>query len=255
MAETTTNLGKKTVVTALSDSQRVVLTDSNGAVNSITGDNLRTYIQNGISPSMIYDNILIAFCEGDAYMRMVHLDDWVKNSLDSTKTATGVVVSEGGKVLVVAPTGAALKWSSAAVTGGGVMASDRTTAINDWAGKANTAAQVKHSECADTDYAPGFCYNYTRLNSSGHGIGAGQWWLPSSGELNMIWNHINGINYALSLITGAEQIPWLWHWSSTEYSADYAWHQSFTSQYGRLGSYYKATRTGQVRPVSAYNAV
>jgi hypothetical protein len=122
-------------------------------------------------------------------------------------------------------------------------------------GKSNTAAQIKHSECSGEDYAPGFCYNYTRLNSSGHGIGAGQWWLPSSGELNMIWNHINGINYALSLISGAEQIPWAWHWSSTEYTSNYAWRQHFLATNGNLGYGTKASYTLQVRPVSAYNAV
>jgi hypothetical protein len=255
MAETTTNLGKKTVLTTIGDTTpRIVLTDGNGAVNSITGTNLRTYMWNGITPDMIYDNILIAYCEESAYLRMVHLKYWPALQT-SGKVACGVVVTEGDKLLVVAPTEATLKWSSAAVTGGGTLTTDRTAAVADWSGKANTAAQIKHSECSGTDYAPGFCANYSRLNSSGHGIGVGQWWLPSSGEANMIYNHISGINYALSLITDAVQIPYSTHWASTEYSANGAWIQHFDTTLGHLSNYYKYDTTYHVRPVSAYNAV
>ncbi len=59
--------------------------------------------------------------------------------------ADGVVVVEGGKMLVVAPTeadSAGILWSSAAVGGGATTTSDRVTAMNDWNGKANTASII-----------------------------------------------------------------------------------------------------------------
>jgi hypothetical protein len=71
----------------------------------------------------------------------------------------------------------------------------------------------------------------------------------------MIYNHISGINYALSLITDAVQIPYSTHWASTESSAGGAWLQHFDTTYGNLSYYYKYDGTCLVRPVSAYNAV
>jgi hypothetical protein len=70
----------------------------------------------------------------------------------------------------------------------------------------------------------------------------------------MIYNHISGINYALSLITDAVQIPYSTHWASTEYSAGSAWIQHFATAYGYLSNT-KYDNTYHVRPVSAYNAV
>jgi hypothetical protein len=257
MAETTTNLGKKTVVTTVSTDDRIVLTKSTGALTSITGANLRTYINDGVENSVVYDNILIMYHDGtNENPRMVHLD-WWKSTGASKYTATGVVIAEGTKKLVVAPNDSSttLAWSSAAVTGGGTVVTTRRAAMNDWNGEANTAAQIKHSECSGEDYAPGFCANYSRLNSSGAGYGAGKWWLPSSAELDMIYRHVNGLNYALSLIPGADKIKYgeYIYWSSTEYSGTYAWYQSFYPSYGYL-SYggLKATSKRWVRPVTAY---
>jgi hypothetical protein len=68
----------------------------------------------------------------------------------------------------------------------------------------------------------------------------------------MIWNHINGINYAISLITGGVKIPFEAHWSSTEYSATYAWYQYFHASIGHLNLHTKSTYRNRVRAVSAY---
>jgi hypothetical protein len=71
----------------------------------------------------------------------------------------------------------------------------------------------------------------------------------------MIYNHISGINYALSLITDAVQIPYSTHWASTECSASSAWIQHFDTTRGGLSNLSKYDSTYHVRPVSAYNAV
>ena len=168
----------------------------------------------------------------------------------SGEIAEGVLVVEGGKMLVVAPTEATLYWSSAAVSAGGKTTSDRLTALDDWAGKTSTAEQVKHSECNTTSYAPGFCHAYSRANANGEGLTAGRWWLPSLGELMMIYANMRKINYALSLINGATQLAETAYWISTEYSATNAWYLSL--RYGSAGNYAKATNQYRVRPVSAF---
>jgi hypothetical protein len=122
--------------------------------------------------------------------------------------------------------------------------------MNDWAGKANTTAQITHAEASGAGYAPGFCANYSRTNANGYGLTAGKWWLPSLGEMMMIYANMTKINYALSLINGATQLVEDAYWTSTEYSATYAWFLSLT--YGNANIYTKASLTYRVRAVSAF---
>ena len=168
----------------------------------------------------------------------------------SGEIAEGVLVVDGGKMLVVAPTEATLAWSSAAVSAGGEATTDRLTALADWAGNTSTAAQVTHAECNTSSYAPGFCNTYSRVNANGQGLTAGRWWLPSLGELMMIYANMRKINYALSLINGATQLAGTTYWSSTEYSTPNAWNLNLSNGYA--GNSTKATYQGKVRPVSAF---
>lgn len=196
------------------------------------------------------DGVFIMFHrKSDDYPLMVKPDKWTSYQ-NSGEIAEGVVVVEGGKILVVSPTETALTWSSAAVSGGGVTTSDRITAMNDWAGKANTASQITHTECSSASYAPGFCAAYSRVNANGKGLTAGRWWLPSLGELFCIYANMRKINYALSLIEGATQLAETAYWSSTEFSATNAWNLYLND--GRANTNTKATYTNRVRPVSAF---
>lgn len=160
------------------------------------------------------------------------------------------MIVEGGKILVVAPTETSLYWSSAAVSGGGVTTTDRLTALNDWNGRANTTSQVAKPEASSASYAPGFCNTYARVNANGQGLTAGRWWLPSLGELMMIYANMKKINYALSLISGAAQLAETSYWSSTEHSATNAWLLGIANS--GANSYAKAANQIRVRAVSAF---
>lgn len=204
----------------------------------------------------VYDNVFIMYHrKSDNFPLMVDPFKW-KALEASGEVADGVVIVEGGKILVVAPTQAptTLLWSSAAITGGGFATSNRETAMYDWEGKANTTSQIAAStEAAITntaDYAPGFCNLYSRVNANGYGLTAGKWWLPSLGELMMIYANMQKINYALSLIAGATPLTESWYWSSTEYSATYAW--SLDLSVGYMGAGTKAVNRFYVRAVSAF---
>lgn len=247
----TKTLAAVATVTTVTTSQYIVLTDKNGSTTKISPADLKAALLAGINLNSINDGVFIMWHHSsDNYPRMVKPDKW-PGYQSSGEIAEGVVVVEGGKILVVAPTETALTWSSAAVSGGGVTTSDRITAMNDWAGKANTASQITHTECSSASYAPGFCAAYSRVNANGQGMTAGRWWLPSLGELFCIYANMRKINYALSLIEGATQLAETWYWSSTEYSATYAWRLSLND--GNAGGWYtKAALTGRVRPVSAF---
>ena len=198
----------------------------------------------------VNDGVFIMFHRNsDNYPLMVKPNKWTSYQ-NSGEIAEGVVVVEGGKILVVAPTETSLYWSSAAVSAGGKTTSDLLTALDDWTGKASTAAQITHTECSGASYAPGFCAQYSRVNANGKGLTAGRWWLPSLGELMMIYANMRKINYALSLIEGATQLAETWYWSSTEYSATNAWHLYLNNGYAY--NYTKAATQLRVRAVSAF---
>lgn len=229
---------------------------SAGELNDLLGIGQEGVQRNGNKINDIYSNVFIMYHrKSDDFPLMVEPFKWKALEADE-EVADGVVVVEGGKILVVAPTEAptTLLWSSAAITGGGIVTSSRETAMYDWEGKANTKSQIAAStEVAVTntaDYAPGFCNLYSRVNVNGKGLIAGQWWLPSEGQLMMILGNKRKINYALSLIAGAKQITESWYWSSTEYSATRAW--SLRMSLGYMYTDTKATGKGYVRAVSAF---
>lgn len=246
----TKTLAAVTTVTTVNTSQTIPLTDASGNVTKITLDNLKAALLAGINLNSINDGVFIMFHRNsDDYPLMVKPDKWASYQ-NSGEIAEGVVVVEGGKILVVAPTETSLYWSSAAVSAGGKTTSDRLTALDDWTGKASTAAQITHAECSSASYAPGYCAQYSRVNANGKGLTAGRWWLPSLGELMMIYANMRKINYALSLIEGATQLAETAYWTSTEFSATYAW--TLTLNFG--SAYYNAKAATQlrVRAVSAF---
>lgn len=251
MAKKTKTLGTVTTVTSMNTSQYIPLTDGSGNVTKITLANLKASLLAGLNLNAMNDGVFIMFHrKSDDYPLAVKPDKWASYQ-NSGEIAEGVMVVEGGKILVVAPTEATLYWSSAAVSAGGKTTSDRETALNDWAGKTSTAAQITHNECKTESYAPGFCASYERVNANGQGLIAGKWWLPSLGELMMIYANMRKINYALSLINGATQLAETWYWSSTESGATNAWYLRLN--YGYACNYFpKATYQLRVRPVSAF---
>lgn len=248
----TKTLAAVTTVTDVTTSQYIPLTDASGNTTKVSLANLKASLLAGIDLNSINDGVFIMFHRNsDNYPLMVKPHKWASYQ-NSGEIAEGVVVVEGGKILVVAPTETSLYWSSAAVSGGGKTTTDRLTALDEWTGKASTAAQITHAECSSASYAPGYCAQYSRVNANGKGLTAGRWWLPSLGELMMIYANMRKINYALSLIEGATQLAETWYWSSTEYSATYAWRLNLNDGTANGNYSTKATGQGRGRAVSAF---
>ena len=252
----TKKVSGQTTVTTINSTDKFPITDANGKVTLVSLATLKASILDGMSLNGMYDGIFIMYHrKSDNFPLMVKPYKWT--SLQSSgEIADGVVVVEGGKVLVVAPTEATSKltWSSAAISGGGTTTTDRVTAMNDWNGKANTASQISKSTSSavtnTASYAPGFCNLYSRANANGNGLTAGKWWLPSLGEMMMIYANMTKINYALSLISGATQLVEEAYWTSTEFSATNGWRLYLDNGYAY--SHAKASSTGRVRAVSAF---
>lgn len=255
-------------VTTVNSNQTLPLVDSNGNITRITLDALRKAITDGLDLNAIEDGTFIMYHRtSDGYPLMVKPHQWP--SIESGgEVADGVVIFGGGRHLVVAPTQAdALPWSSAAVQADSpnygnddnyateVSGNNRLAAMLDFNGRQHTDAAIKASSSAHVtntvSYAPGYCRAYSRANSKGKGLTAGYWWLPSVGELLVMYANKLKINYALSLIKGAQLLDTSWYWSSTELGSAYAWHLHF--DVGYLDHWYdKVGVKCHVRPVSAF---
>lgn len=236
------------------------------AITNASAASMKYYLTKNLN--QIHDGIFIMYHHtSDGYPLMVKPNDWP--SLQSSgEVADGVAVFEGGRHIVVAPTQAdALPWSSAAVQAdspnygnddsfaGGVSENNRLAATLDFNGRQHTDAAIRASSSSHVTntaaYAPGYCRQYSRANSKGKGLTAGYWWLPSVGELLMMYANKLKINYALSLINGAQQLDEYWYWSSTENSSQHAWYLYFGDGYLRSWRD-KVGDKGHVRPVSAF---
>ena len=251
MAKQTKTFGSVTTVSTINSTQFFPLTDANGNITKVSLANLKAALLDGIDLDAINDGVFVMYHrKSDDYPVAVKPHKWTSLQ-NSGEIADGVLVVEGGRMLVVAPTENTLYWSSAGVSAGGKTTTNRLTALDDWEGEDSTAAQVTHSECSGASYAPGFCHAYSRSNANGKGLTAGRWWLPSIGQLMMIYANMRKINHALSLINGATQLAETWYWSSTEYSATGAWFLYLYNGY--MGYYTRATRRGRGRPVSAFS--
>lgn len=236
------------------------------AVTNASLNTMKPYLEKNMA--QMYDGVFIMYHRAsNGYPLMVAPDQWP--SLEAGgEIADGVVIFEGGRHLVVAPTQAdALPWSSAEVQAelpnygndetftAQVNGNNRLAAMLDFNGRQHTDAAIKASSDAHVTntaaYAPGYCRLYSRANSKGKGLIAGYWWLPSLGEWLMIYANKAKINYALSLIKGAQQLDIGWYWTSTEGSPAGAWDLNFGV--GSLGNWgNKVKDKSHVRPVSAF---
>lgn len=192
--------------------------------------------------------------KSDNFPLAIEPKKWVSSYQNAGEIADGVLLIEGGHHLVIAPTETQLPWAGGNSDTGAYRTGGRLAAMQDWAGKDNTAkiiAASKDGAITNTEaYAAGFCNKYSRANGNGIGLTAGRWWLPSVAELMMIYANKTKINHALSLIDGAQQLPETWYWASTEGSSSCAWYLYLSD--GTLFGWDDKSYSGEVRPVSAF---
>lgn len=226
---------------AASNSARIPLLDASGnPIGSDTPDNLFK------KQPLFTGNVGVATRESDGYPRFRQADQ----AASFISTAVGVWVQEGGKLLIVAKDQVqSTKWATSNVSGG-TMTKGREAAIADMAGRANTNTII--STLGDNAPAAKYCHEYfpTNVESADAQFGSGRWWLPSSGELWIIWSHLLEINRVMSIIGGTELNRGQWYWSSTEGSAASAWGLNFGD--GNFRDYGDESYEGSVRPVSAF---
>ena len=192
------------------------------------------------------NSVFICTVESD-YFRFYHPEAF---SASNVANAVGVMVKDGDNHIIIAKDYApsTLKWATSDVAGGTAYLG-REAAMKDHDGRTKTATVV--NTLGDNAPAAKFCANYYPSNmTENHTLfGKGRWWLPASGDLWMMYQHFNEINYALSLINGTLLVRDA-HWSITEGIATSAWSLYFSNGTFRGNS--KSNYSFRVRPVSAF---
>lgn len=227
--------------TAATETSRIPLLDASG--NPIGSDTIDNIFKLN-NQTLFTANVGVVFYELD-YLRFSQPDD----ALSKASIAVGVWIQEGGKLIVVAKDQqASTKWATSNVSGG-TTAKGREAAIADMDGRANTSTII--TTLGDNAPAAKFCHEYypSNVDAANAFVGAGRWWLPSAGELWMIWSHLLEVNRILAQIGGTALNRSQWYWSSTETSDTYAWYLGFTD--GTFGSHHR-TNEFSIRPVSAF---
>ena len=204
-----------------------------------------------ISIDDVMDNVFI-MCHrsSDSYPVCYRPSEWAVQEA-AGDVATGVLLIDGGRKLVIAPQEKTSTWSTCQVVCG-TASSDRLAVQELYNGKENCAKILTNTTLAAEGDASavGWCNAYERINAGGKGLKAGAWWLPSVGELYLMFANFTKINYALSKISGATLLAKAAYWSCTETSATHAWFLNFN--YGYQSRTTKSTTQYRVRPVSAF---
>lgn len=237
---------------------------SNGqAITNASKDTMKSEMLSSLKE--IHDNVFIVTHSKTSSIPSAFTPDAWTALQNAGEVADGVLLVTGGHTILIAPTEATgLKWSSKPVSSdnltgaelidGVTTSNDRNTVLKDWDGRANTTAIIKGSTSTNitstSEYGAGFCNNYSRVNSNGNGVKAGNWWMPSLSELEMIWANFEKVNYALGMINGATLLSRSIYWSSTQGSSNTAWIFGFSNGY--FSSTWKFSEQ-RVRPVSDFS--
>lgn len=111
-------------------------------------------------------------------------------------------------------------------------------ALIDFAGSSNTDAIISQLSGTTDEYSQYYTGSpiaeYCRAYSKGC-KSAGQWYLPSAGEMSQLGINKSAINEALNTISGDDAAVYMW--TSTQYSANEAW-----GYYSDLNDVYKADK-------------
>jgi hypothetical protein len=111
-------------------------------------------------------------------------------------------------------------------------------ALSDWKGKANSNVLkgVTTGDGSYTSYAT-IGHVLKTFLASADAKGYDDWYIPSCGQLSLIYMHLTSVNNALSAIGGQQFNTSSYYWSSSEYSSHSGW--SVTFGYGRVDGYGK----------------
>ena len=230
------------------------------AITNASAASMKAYLEQNLRS--LQDGVYIGKIQKETWGSYMRCEAWQTTSIGISKAdADAVVVQHGSLRLGIALTEpGAMKWGSVQnASSVGYQTS------SDWSlldGKTRTAAIMASSyykNDSPTTYAVAYCYNYSKSHTGDTGgdvsIPAKSWYLPATGELEIIRSHFETINLALHRIKNAgkqnaDLLQRAYYWSSVERSGNTAWSLAFGDGYHGNGG--KVDASNRVRPVTAF---
>lgn len=230
------------------------------AITNASAASMKKYLEQNLRP--LQDGVYIGKIQKELNYSYMRCEAWQTTNIGISKAdADAVVIQHGGFRIGIALTEPGImKWGSVQNT-----SSIGYQTAKDWSlldGKARTAAVMASSYYKNDDPATcavAYCYNYSKSHTGDPGgdisIPAKSWYLPATGELEIIRSHFETVNLALQRINnaGMQQVDLLKrerYWSSVESSGNSAYDLLFNSGY--RDSTGKVDSLIRVRPVTAF---
>lgn len=231
------------------------------AITNASAASMKTYLEQNLRP--LQDGVYIGKTERATWGYYMRCEAWQTTSIGISRAdADAVVVQHGSARIGIALTepSAEMKWGSV-----NNASSVGYHASNDWSlldGKTRTKAVMASSyykNDSPSTYAVAYCYNYSKSHTGDPGgeagIPSGSWYLPATGELEIIRSHFETINLALKRIKNAgkqnaDLLKRTRYWSCVEVSGNLAWGLYFDN--GNRDGNNKVNVFGRVRPVTAF---
>lgn len=231
------------------------------AITNASAASMKTYMEQNLRS--LQDGVYIGKIQNETWGSYMRCEAWQTTSIGiNNADADAVVIQHGSLRIGIALTEpSAMKWGS--------VQNDSSIGYqtsNDWSlldGETRTEAVMASSYYKNDDpatYAVAYCYNYSKSHTGDVGgdavIPAKSWYLPATGELEIIRSHFETVNLALQRIknAGKQQADLLQrtdYWSCVESAGETALILNFFigRRYGFFG---KVGSSCRVRPVTAF---
>ena len=230
------------------------------AITNPSAASMKTYLEQNLRP--LQDGVYIGKIQKEINYSYMRCEAWQTTNIGISKAdADAVVIQHGGfRIWIALTEPGTMKWGSVQNTSSIGYQTSKDWSLLD--GKARTAAVMASSYYKNDDpatYAVAYCYNYSKSHTGDPGgdisIPAKSWYLPATGELEIIRSHFETVNLALQRINnaGMQQVDLLKrdrYWSSVESSGNSAYDLLFSTGY--RDSTGKVDTSLLVRPVTAF---
>ena len=230
------------------------------AVTNASAASMKTYLEQNLRS--LQDGVYIGKIQKEKWGSYLKCEAWQTTSIGISKAdADAVVIQHGCLRIGIALTEPdTMKWGS--VGNSSTVGYQKSDDWNLLDGKTRTAAIMASSYYKNDSpqtYAVAFCYNYSKTHTGDPGgdasIPAKSWYLPATGELEIIRSHFETVNLALQRINnaGKQQADLLkrtHYWSSVENSGTYVLNLNFDE--GHRGGDVKNINLFNVRPVTEF---
>ena len=231
------------------------------AITNASAASMKAYLEQNLRS--LQDGVYIGKIQKETWGSYMRCEAWQTTSIGISKAdADAIVVQHGSTRIGIALTepSSIMKWGSVQNA-----SSIGYQTSSDWIlldGETRTAAIMASSYYKNDSpqtYAVAYCYNYSKSHTGDPGgnvsIPAKSWYLPATGELEIIRSHFETINLALQRIKSAgkqnvDLLQLAYYWSCVESSGNSAWYLNF--DYGVRGDYGKVDKSLRVRPVTAF---